>query len=308
MFPYITAFMPPEHLKLYESNILSGGLAARCIGPLTKTAFAPVKYRRYCTKCAADDIGRYGIMYWRRSHLIPGVSTCVEHSINLSETSLPLSFIPSFDITTCSFNGSMHPAKAAHTENVGVHLNFERSLQQEALRALNGNVRTSINWTAAYADRLHELGYTMPNQSLASLKLNHDLFYTAGSALLSEMQCSFNPDRRNAWPSLMPRPSSRQASPLKHIVFRAFCSNPTETEQEVYSQLGRPSKDYAAEDIALSEKILKYFGNAPFGTSPRTVKMLTELGSWSLYRHDRSKFPITKSVLARLKNNMSDVL
>jgi hypothetical protein len=41
---------------------------------------------RFCNQCLAEDVGRYGVGYWHRTHQLPGVLVCARHGCVLSAT------------------------------------------------------------------------------------------------------------------------------------------------------------------------------------------------------------------------------
>ena len=45
---------------------------------------------RYCPSCVREDRMRYGERYWHRTHQLPGVYLCPEHSVFLESTEVPL--------------------------------------------------------------------------------------------------------------------------------------------------------------------------------------------------------------------------
>jgi hypothetical protein len=90
-FPYVAAFLSSAQRYAMWSNILTDRpVTFVSFNFLEGTARQNHFFLKYCTKCAEDDLQRYGETYWHREHLLPGVCICMIHMQILDSTSVPI--------------------------------------------------------------------------------------------------------------------------------------------------------------------------------------------------------------------------
>jgi hypothetical protein len=80
---YGTAALPPQESRRTTIDLISGRVPKmhHLLGKLS---------RRWCAVCVRRDVARFGESYWHRCHLLPGVSTCVEHGTPLLQRAEPV--------------------------------------------------------------------------------------------------------------------------------------------------------------------------------------------------------------------------
>jgi len=87
LYPYLTAFQPADVRQSVQDALIAGhaewvnvrlGLAASQI----QAAVA----LRYCPACRQEMLARYGELYWRRDHQLPGVAVCPDHGVPLQDS------------------------------------------------------------------------------------------------------------------------------------------------------------------------------------------------------------------------------
>lgn len=72
LVPYGTAALPPTISRRVAIDLICGRLLhdSPIIGRIA---------RRWCDACVRTDLASYGIAYWHRVHLLPGITTCHLH-------------------------------------------------------------------------------------------------------------------------------------------------------------------------------------------------------------------------------------
>ena len=72
LVPYGAAALPPAVSRRITIDLICGRLLhdSPAIGRIA---------RRWCDACVRTDLATYGIAYWHRAHLLPGITTCYLH-------------------------------------------------------------------------------------------------------------------------------------------------------------------------------------------------------------------------------------
>ena len=297
MYPYAVAYMPPgEHRKVRSKCLQRDD--NECIGSITKNVSHSVSSRRLCPQCLSEDLKHYGETYWRRSHLLPGVFSCIKHQAELVETDVRLNGNVLFRKVVLP-----HEAKTTHYRHL-IQKRVSDVLQEISLLALHGKIETREDWPQAYKQMALQNGYGMTRGDIAARRLAIDLHTFYGTELLQSLGCNFPKSGLRTWPSLMLRISVPQnyAAPkhvLLHTFFRLYENS---TSEFGYNKPGKKTTNFEksdAESVSKLQKLLK----AHASTCRRfTVReLLTELDVWQLYRHNRSQYPLLSECLARFR-------
>jgi hypothetical protein len=131
LVPYGMAALPPTVSHRIAINLICGRLLhdSPTIGKIA---------RRWCDACVRTDLATYGIAYWHRGHLLPGISTCHLHGN-------PLLHLPETSRSIPIHEGVTHWIRADLPQDlIGVPLNLPTppSLQHQislySVRALKG--------------------------------------------------------------------------------------------------------------------------------------------------------------------------
>lgn len=87
LFPYLTAFHSADVRSWALETLIQGDAAALHVrlGLAAGSVRLPI-FLRYCPACRANMLAKYGELYWRREHQLPGVLACREHGIPLAES------------------------------------------------------------------------------------------------------------------------------------------------------------------------------------------------------------------------------
>jgi hypothetical protein len=297
MYPYAVAYMPTSEHRKVRSKFLRRE-DDECIGSITKNVSHSVSSRRLCPQCLSEDLKRYGETYWRRSHLLPGVFFCMEHQAELVETDVRL-------------NGNVLFRKVVlphETETTNcLHLiqkQISNVLQEISLVALRGKVEARDDWPQAYKQMALQNGYGMTGGDIAARRLAADLHAFYGTAFLQSLRCNFPKSGLRSWPSLMLRISVPQNySTPKHVLLHTFFRlYQNSTAEFGYDQPGKKTTNFEKSDTESVGKLLKLLKAHASSYRRFTVQeLLTELGIWQLYRHNRNQYPLLSEQLARFR-------
>ena len=83
-YPYFAHFMTDTHARiLYEGMCNDSPQAMESLTGAATSRLSIPNYLAFCPKCAEDDITHYGVAYWHQEHILPGVSACHLHGIQL---------------------------------------------------------------------------------------------------------------------------------------------------------------------------------------------------------------------------------
>lgn len=89
VIPYFFAFDPPNRTGSYSISDLGRNPSALSHW-VARSPFRPL-YLRFCASCANADIAAFGEAYWHRSHQLPGMYFCPEHSDPLLDSHIRIS-------------------------------------------------------------------------------------------------------------------------------------------------------------------------------------------------------------------------
>ena len=89
LYPFFRSFLTP--IEIYSFKDL---LRTKSSTSISQAAKISDKERnrvlKFCPKCCADDLRKYGEAYWHRQHQIPGMLVCLKHKISLSDSEILL--------------------------------------------------------------------------------------------------------------------------------------------------------------------------------------------------------------------------
>jgi transposase-like protein len=91
LLPYLTAFQPAEVRDWALAAVTKDGAGAvnMRLGLAASVVRLPDALR-YCPACRAEMLDRYGELYWRRDHQLPGVLMCPDHRAPLADAAIVL--------------------------------------------------------------------------------------------------------------------------------------------------------------------------------------------------------------------------
>lgn len=297
MFPYAVAYMPlSERNRLTSKTLRLGG--NECIGSVTRNVSHGVPWRRFCTDCVAEDLERYGETYWRRSHLLPGVFSCAQHQNDLTESVVGLR-------DNVASKAIIRPLDAlAGPPPLQLPQSVSQPLMETSLAALNLGISPEHSWPLVYRQMALDKGYGMPGEGIATRRLTNDLAAFYGVRLLESVGCPIFLPARQRWPELMVRASVvPNYATAKHILLHTFLRLAPQPAQGFgYNKPGKKTTDFSALD-AWGLQALETFLQAHADNDERfTVqKVMTEIGIWQSFRHNRIHYPLVAERLVRFR-------
>lgn len=87
LWPYWTAFQNISMADVLKLGCEEGN-PLRALGLAGTQAIKETKVAKYCKACALEQLQRYARTTWLRSHQLPGVTVCIRHGLQLSESNL----------------------------------------------------------------------------------------------------------------------------------------------------------------------------------------------------------------------------
>lgn len=159
LYPYFRPFLPQErHEKSMALLHSGGGKALKVLMGTVANGFGAGPALRYCISCQRTSLDTYGVLFWHRTHNLPGVNCCPVHGIDLKEYGASLFasqpqklLLPPFPPQT-SVNSTLH---GNH------HLNFSR-LAADLLAANLAPICSDLR-TATYHEAIRNIGLNRGN-------------------------------------------------------------------------------------------------------------------------------------------------
>lgn len=299
VFPYATAFMSEAETNRLAQTLI--GNHAQSNAALTQAATQGNLGQRYCVECLREDEEQFGEVYWHREHNLPFVVICRKHNMPLWVIENAANLVPSRRISIRRL-----PENAIGKKSLGILLPDEWA---QAINHLNHQLlirrdrSTPVEWLQHYRSLASCKGLMTKGAGLASLVFSKAFWDSYGTAFLKVAGLDFRPGS-SAWPALMLREKQgiSFATP-KHVLLQIFLNLAESPNADVaYGHPGRVPRDYAA----LDAEYLKKLRDAIDGAQRKNVRveltqLLTELGIWQVYRHNRDKLPKTKALLAAFR-------
>jgi hypothetical protein len=153
LYPYVTVFMTRQRREQIRASMIETAPKVRSdFNWLSGAPWATLACRRFCPQCLREDLQQHGESYWHRSHALPGVYTCANHSLPLRGTTIPL--------------GWCEPvrAQACPSDNPGIEMNLPLSrhlldaVASYSKEALEGGLSENIEGIRAHVEWVEELG------------------------------------------------------------------------------------------------------------------------------------------------------
>lgn len=222
LFPYYTAFEPPEMRAALRKGMKAGRLnTIRARSGLRVYQVGRTGELRYCPQCSAQMYEAYGELYWRREHQIPGVLVCPEHHQSLFTCAIARSagcYLPASPVTCPEEAPAIVPS--SHWD-VMPHVVRLAILSRRALET-PPSARTLKAWQTHYVQQLRSMDLSlskwMTDQKLLNAQLRH--FYGRALELLPNVM--EGEALRGNWLTHMIRHDSRAVHPLYHLLLQDF--------------------------------------------------------------------------------------
>ncbi|MGB8416784.1 TniQ family protein [Paraburkholderia sp.] len=229
LYPYVTAFMSRRRREQIRASLVATVPQMRSdFNWLAGAPWSSLACRRFCPQCLREDLQQHGESYWHRSHVLPGVYTCTNHSSPLLGTSIAL--------------GRCEPvrARACPSDNPGIEIDLPLSrhlldaVACYSKEALDGKLSARLDGIRAHAQEVEELGVKSSKGRITRcLSRQLEKFY--GPSYLSSAGLSWLNFRLSVeeCPALMTRRSEATAfTTLQHLLLQIFFENfPATTAQ-----------------------------------------------------------------------------
>lgn len=295
---YATAFYAPDLLQKALAAVSSTGHEAIGSGVVVQGVSDYVPFRRFCKLCARLDRSRWGESYWHVAHNLPGVLICSVHNGPLHTTELPAAGPRSWSYAL--------PHEASGTPATRHPVS---SFQQELMRRSTSLIghpppstksARSVEW---YRRVLEERGWALQGRAVSGGALVD--WFTAIVGRHPERLGLTAKEASLEWATLMIRPGiDIPFAPIKHLMFEAALAVGQELRPPtlIHKPSGKSKRPTAELDrhcaIAVHELAAGYRRQ---NRSVRLCDLLVELGCWSQFRHDRSRFPLLSSAVQSLR-------
>lgn len=302
VLPYVTAYMPPAQARFLRDKVLTSRAAGNTeLASLVKSVTHGSKFYLLCAQCVQEDMALHGESYWRRSHLLPGVYVCPTHLSPLLEV-MPLGTGRAF----LALGADTPPPRlgACVPELPPPALLRELSRISAATLAFDWAHRN--DWSTCYREHALTKGYRLVGGDVASSQLSEDLTSTFSTDFLQRLGCPVGTHLASAWPALMVRAKvAGPFSPIKHVLVAAFLATcPVRQMSPAYKKPGRRPADSTKLDAICAERIRGIWSQAERNQNRLTVKaLLTAAGMWSMFRHNRGKFPKTGAFVEEFRRS-----
>ncbi len=231
LFPYYTAYVP-EPLRSECRNAMCAGAVSGWHMRLGITAFRVSRVRglRFCSECLRDMELRYGELYWKRSHQLPGVLVCPEHGCALRHGAGKLDDRGRYEYVPASrlecFTGC---PLVQLTGRDGLALLRDIARRSADLLVYPGEPRDFAAWTSHYRLRMGRVGlaWSARRMKLAELLASFEEHYGDAMSCIAR-ECEGIALTGDWLPSLV-RKHRKVAHPLQHILLDAFLDSRDES-------------------------------------------------------------------------------
>lgn len=287
-FRFITAFMSPEMTSRFEKSIIDGthGSLASLCQSVTVGGRGPM----YCPQCVREDLHAFGESYWHRQHNLPFVDECRIHQY------------PLFAIRKhhWSFSASISPHECS---GEAVDRLLERGpvaswLAQQGIATLRNTFRQSVEaWSTQYRAMAEYRNFPHVGVGLCGHSFSAAILGFYGDTFFRRHGWSFSLNSRS-WPSIMLRQgNSSEMVTGKHLVIQAFLLFATTPDRLKTGKPGRMSRSYDEVDNQMVARLAQRFAEELVKGRPSARTILSELGFWETYRHQRALLPHTTALV-----------
>lgn len=304
VFPYAVYFMPKTMRAALISKALRPTPGEDCLSAVTKNVSHGLPYRRVCRDCIREDLAKYGEAYWHRSHLLPAAFLCIRHGIPLQVSEIPVRG------KTQTRNILLPGEVRARSLPFRAKLATWASLTSRSVKMLSRTVREHDDdaLLALYRAKALELGFVLPSGDVAGVSLTANLIDHFTMSVLVDAGCEIALAGHAPWPALMVRLGTGiPFTTAKHVLMQTFLSEAspdTVTVTGHYDKPGKKTRDYAHLDVRSAAKVKTFMARAAAQQERRTVKdMLTEIGIWPAFRHNRELFPLTNALVQAFRSS-----
>jgi hypothetical protein len=301
-FPYATALIEGPVFENALKNALGTSLEQRGLGAVTQNASDGQTHRRYCQRCALDELRHFGESFWHRSHNLPGVWACLRHGVHLHESDISIAWQGSFSLTLPHESKGRLVAKGAPT-TVVMRI-AEISSQWLARDWGPGKPVSADHYRAlAVANGWLNADRQASKHALHSLLADAVSLKFLRAANLPTRQCEAE------WPALMLRPGVKAPFvPVKHALLTVLLEQPAARPAQLCHAAKGPTIGPRVTDEACARAAERVLVRAiREGLVLSTADFLRSAGCLGAYRHRSRELPLLRAVVRRFRSSPSTV-
>lgn len=301
VLPYVTAFIPKAVRRQVWNKALRVRDSSESLGSVTKNASHGVPARRFCRQCLRQDMQAYGESYWRRSHLLPGVTFCSEHECRLVSTNIVVRGRTHTSNVALPHQATAGPAAA----NAPPHLGLMVANLSCGLLGTDCAFEADLT---AYRREAMRIGYQVSTHNLYAAALGRDLRALFGTRYLTDAGCAWRSGQRQPWTELMVREAPGVTfATVKHVLLTVFLQVAVPNKSALtaaYRAPGKKPRNYAQLDAETAALFRKAVCATARRDERRTVQsILAEIGAWQAFRHQRILFPQTRKLVSDFRRS-----
>ncbi len=226
LYPFYRPFLPPQRDRLIQKSMRSSiGQNIHTRAGIMASAIATPRYFRFCPQCNAEDLDRYGEIYWHRLHQITGVFICPEHSTLLQNS-------------TISFQGlNRHEYYAASSDNCVIvepcDTYSDRTKQQ--LQTLSADIWWLLNrnltahspeyFQQQYRSLLIDREYANSNGRVRRVRLDRDFRLFYDREMLALLDSSLAENSEAHWLFDLLCKHRKSFHPIRHLLLIRFLTD-----------------------------------------------------------------------------------
>lgn len=293
-YPFATAFWRQDDRDNLTRKLVNPETHIN-VAFLSQNAGKGVHALRLCPECIRKDLRDYGESYWKRTQQLPGVSHCVEHETRLQESHYSVS----------DMLRAPPPHQVRQTSTCDPPLAHAKALRlaQVAQGALNGNWNF-IQPALEYRRRAMALGYGLNRTDIYSEVLGEDFYAYFGHRFLESLGCGFR-ESGKPWVATLVGSLNTNWTALRHVLLLTFFeSQPTPScnpREHVTRKKPRHIDWAELENRTIQAIKSRVRQHQKEGTRTTVEALLTQIGVFGTYRHNKNRLKRLTEVLVAFK-------
>lgn len=211
LYPYLTAFQP-EEVRLAVRDALWVGHAEWVAVRLGLAASRVQRSAalRYCVICRSEMLARYGELYWRRDHQLPGVAVCPEHGARLQDSTVWPGIVGQHNFVAADENNCPEVWSDIQDKTSIAWMVAKRCSQLLSLPPAPMSLR---EWGDYYRQELRQRGFGKGEDRIDQIRLNRDFATWSGQPELPGTE---------SWLAAMARKHRKAFHPIQHVLLILF--------------------------------------------------------------------------------------
>jgi hypothetical protein len=219
---FYSPFLPEERVRriLHEMEGSDGSSVHKLTGVTASTVRRP-DWLRFCPICIEGDRRKFKECYWHRVHQVPGVLVCPTHEVLLENSTAPARnrvnsavYVPAEQAVTTVAPRPLDPSSTYHLILINLARDVAWLLDQYEFIPGFDSLRTG------YSRLLIEHGLATTSGRIRTDALVSKLRNTYPPYLLEMLQCPFDEQKANNWPSRIVNHlnQGKVHHPLRHLL------------------------------------------------------------------------------------------